>query len=230
MWGVFARKISSKGAFSPAKEFLVNQFKEYNQRKPAVATLANGNYVIAWILSRSGFTAASMSMPASSPPPARLSRRRFRSIPAQIGATRLMSRRSMTADLRWFGRRRTWQIRPTVGMFGGARSAGPARPKWRISASTHICSAINTGPNRGRPVRQPGGVDQLAQDGSREGVYGRFLQAERRWRAARCWSIRLGSVNNSTLRWRGTGSTISWWSGPVSWARRGLIFMARPIP
>jgi hypothetical protein len=55
MWGVFARKISGKGAFSPAKEFKVNQYTQFNQRKPAVATLANGNYVIAWISEQERF-------------------------------------------------------------------------------------------------------------------------------------------------------------------------------
>jgi hypothetical protein len=55
MWGVFARKISGKGAFSPAKEFQVNQYKEYNQRKPAVAALANGNYVISWVSEQERF-------------------------------------------------------------------------------------------------------------------------------------------------------------------------------
>jgi hypothetical protein len=55
MWGVFARKISGKGAFSPAKEFQVNQYTQYNQRKPSVATLANGNYVISWVSEQERF-------------------------------------------------------------------------------------------------------------------------------------------------------------------------------
>jgi hypothetical protein len=48
MWGIFARKLSAKGAASPAKDIQINQVSQYNQRKPAVATLANGNYVVAW--------------------------------------------------------------------------------------------------------------------------------------------------------------------------------------
>jgi hypothetical protein len=55
MWGVFARKLSAKGVASPAKEFQVNQYTAYNQRKPAVATLANGNYVIAWVSEQERF-------------------------------------------------------------------------------------------------------------------------------------------------------------------------------
>jgi hypothetical protein len=49
MWGVFARKISSTGIFATAKEFQVNKFTFSNQRKPAVAALVRGNYVIAWV-------------------------------------------------------------------------------------------------------------------------------------------------------------------------------------
>jgi hypothetical protein len=49
MWGVFARKINSEGACTTPKEFQVNEFTRSNQRKPAVAALARGNYVIAWV-------------------------------------------------------------------------------------------------------------------------------------------------------------------------------------
>jgi hypothetical protein len=55
MWGVYARKISNKGAFSPVKEFLVNQYTQYNQRKPAVTALANGQYVICWVSEQERF-------------------------------------------------------------------------------------------------------------------------------------------------------------------------------
>jgi hypothetical protein len=49
MYGVFARRLKSTGVGATAKEFQVNQFTPYNQRNPAVAALANGNYVVAWI-------------------------------------------------------------------------------------------------------------------------------------------------------------------------------------
>jgi len=55
MWGVYARKMSKAGVFSPAKEFKVNQYTQYNQRKPGVATLANGQYVIVWISEQERF-------------------------------------------------------------------------------------------------------------------------------------------------------------------------------
>jgi hypothetical protein len=55
MWGVYARKMSKTGVCSPVREFLVNQYTQYNQRKPAVATLANGQYVICWISEQERF-------------------------------------------------------------------------------------------------------------------------------------------------------------------------------
>jgi hypothetical protein len=55
MWGVYARRLTATGKGFPAKQFLVNQYTSYNQRNPAVATLASGNYVIAWISEQERF-------------------------------------------------------------------------------------------------------------------------------------------------------------------------------
>jgi len=49
MWGIYARKLNPSGAVAGKSEFKVNQYTQYNQRKPAVATLADGNFVVAWI-------------------------------------------------------------------------------------------------------------------------------------------------------------------------------------
>jgi hypothetical protein len=55
MWGVYARRLNQNGGALPVekgagtKQFLVNQFTSFNQRSPAVAVLANGNFVITWI-------------------------------------------------------------------------------------------------------------------------------------------------------------------------------------
>jgi hypothetical protein len=56
MWGVFARKLTAKGVAATTKEFQVSQFDQANQRKPAVATLTNGNYVICWISEQERFS------------------------------------------------------------------------------------------------------------------------------------------------------------------------------
>ncbi len=47
LWGVYAKRVLAVGR-APGKEFLVNEFVS-NQRSPAVAALANGNYAIAWV-------------------------------------------------------------------------------------------------------------------------------------------------------------------------------------
>ncbi|MGP8198897.1 MAG: InlB B-repeat-containing protein [Limisphaerales bacterium] len=55
MWGVYARRLTAAGKAikadndGSAKQFCVSQYTAYNQRNPAVATLAGGNYVIAWV-------------------------------------------------------------------------------------------------------------------------------------------------------------------------------------
>jgi hypothetical protein len=54
LWGVYARRILAGGRI-PVKEFRVNQYTSYNQRAPAVATLAGGNYVIVWVSEQERF-------------------------------------------------------------------------------------------------------------------------------------------------------------------------------
>lgn len=55
MWGVYARRLTAAGTAIRAdndgstKQFLVTQYTSFNQRNPAVATLASGNYVITWV-------------------------------------------------------------------------------------------------------------------------------------------------------------------------------------
>lgn len=55
LWGVYARRLTATGSATKAdndnsvKQFLVTQYTGYNQRNPAVAALAGGNYVIAWV-------------------------------------------------------------------------------------------------------------------------------------------------------------------------------------
>lgn len=55
--GVFARKIAPTGQMTPIHEFEVNQFNDSyntrgqraNRRQPAVALLANGNFIVTWV-------------------------------------------------------------------------------------------------------------------------------------------------------------------------------------
>ncbi len=63
MLGVFARQFSAAGK-PLGLEFQVNQTSLYNQRTPALAALANGNFVVAWIseLQRSGGSVGSVDV------------------------------------------------------------------------------------------------------------------------------------------------------------------------
>ena len=54
MQGVYAQRLSSTGG-KLGSEFRINQFSSYNQRNPAVATLANGNFVAVWISEQQRF-------------------------------------------------------------------------------------------------------------------------------------------------------------------------------
>src|SRR6185437_10104985 len=45
-------------------ETLVNQFTSNNQRAPAIAALANGNFVVAWVSEQERFTDANSGVPS----------------------------------------------------------------------------------------------------------------------------------------------------------------------
>jgi hypothetical protein len=56
---VYAKILSPSGV-TVSNTFLVNQFTNYNQRTPAVAALANGNFVIAWVSEQQRLLAPNM--------------------------------------------------------------------------------------------------------------------------------------------------------------------------
>jgi hypothetical protein len=183
LWGVFARKLSAKGAASPSKDIPVNQYTLYNQRKPAVATLANGDFVICWVSEQERaynsvdiyarvFTAAGTPDTSvnggdeiaintatnfcDTPDVAPLSDGGFTVVWAQKDA--------LVATNGW-------------DVWGRAFSASgtPAVADFRINTFLYgdqYRPKIAAGPSGSLVV-----WTSLAQDGSREGVFGRFLQA-----------------------------------------------------
>jgi hypothetical protein len=182
MWGIFARKISDKGAFSPAKEFQVNQYTQYNQRKSAVATLANGDYVVCWVSEQERFynsvdiyarvfTAAgkpdpsvnggdeiavnSGTYPCDTPDVAALN---------DGGFTVVWSQKDLAVATN------SWDI------WGRAFSASGSPEVTDFRINTYLYGdqyrpKIAAGPSGSMVV-----WTSLGQDGSREGVFGRFLQ------------------------------------------------------
>jgi hypothetical protein len=177
MWGVYARTLSDTGAFSPAKEFLVNQYKEYNQRNPAVATLANGNYVICWVSEQERFynsvdiyarvfTAAGAPVTDEIP----------------INSSTNICDTPDVAALNDGGFTVVWaqkdQAVPTNSwdVWGRAFSASGSPEVTDFRINTYLYGdqyrpKIAAGPSGSMVV-----WTSMAQDGSREGVFGRFLQ------------------------------------------------------
>jgi hypothetical protein len=176
MYGVYARKISKTGAFCTAKEFKVNQYSQYNQRKPAIATLANGQYVIAWISEQERFnnsvdvyarvfTAAGVPVTDE--------------IPINSGANPCDT--PDVAPLTDGGFTVVWAQKDTVAanswdVWGRAftASGSPEVADFRINTylfGDQYRPKIAAGPSGSLVV-----WTSMAQDGSREGVFGRFLQ------------------------------------------------------
>ncbi len=176
MYGVFARKFKPTGAAATAKEFRVNQYTDYNQRNPAVAVLANGNYVIAWVSERER-SATSVDVYARVYTDAGVPL--TDEIPVNSGTFPCSS--PSVAPLMDGGFTVVWAQKNTVITTNGWDICG--RP---FSASGMPESAdfgINTylygDQYQPRIAAGPTGSlvvwTSLGEDGSREGVYGRFL-------------------------------------------------------
>ena len=168
---------SAAGKGSPAREFQVNQYTQYNQRKPAVATLANGNYVISWVSENERannsvdvyariFTAAGAPVTDEIP------------INSATGACDTPD----VAPLGDGGFTVVWAQKDPVivsnswDVWGRAfNSAGsPFVQDFRINTflfGDQIRPKIAAGPSGSLVV-----WTSMGQDGSREGVFGRFLQ------------------------------------------------------
>ena len=182
MWGIFAREISSKGAFTPAKEFVVNQFTQYNQRKSAVAALANGDFVVCWVSEQERFYGsvdiyARVFTPAGKPD---TSVNGGDEIP--INSSSNYCDTPDVAALNDGGFTVVWTQKdlsnPTNSwdIWGRAFSASgsPEVTDFRINAflpGDQYRPKIAAGPSGSMVV-----WTSMAQDGSREGVFGRFLQ------------------------------------------------------
>jgi hypothetical protein len=177
MWGVFARTLSAKGVGSPAKEFQVNQYTPYNQRKPAVAVLANGNFVIAWISEQERFNNSvdvyARIFTASGEPVTD-------EIPIDSGTNWCDT--PDVAPLNDGGFTVVWAQKDRVvvtnswDVWGRAfsSSGSPEVADFRINTflfGDQYRPKIAAGPSGSLVV-----WTSLGQDGSREGVFGRFLQ------------------------------------------------------
>jgi len=176
MWGVYARRLTAQGRGVPAKQFLVNQYTSYNQRNPAVAVLANGNYVIAWVSEQERsvtsidvyariFTAAGVPVTDE--------------IPLNSGTNACAA--PAVAALNDGGFTAVWSEKDALVATNGwdiwgrafSASGSPEVAEFRINTFLYgdqFAPKIAAGPSGSLVV-----WTSLGQDGSREGVFGRFL-------------------------------------------------------
>ena len=182
MFGIYARKLSASGALV-GNEFLVNQATRYNQRNPDVATLTNGNVIIVWVSEQERFLTTTYSA-GSVDVYARLFDASGNAVSSEIlinsgnnfcanpsvaalangGFTVVWSEKdALSSSNSWeiLGRSFSTEGLATGGDFkiNSTTYGDQYRPK--ISAVGNDCAVVWT---------------SLAQDGDREGVYGRLLQ------------------------------------------------------
>jgi hypothetical protein len=174
LWGIYARRVLGTGK-TTAKEFLVNQYVS-NQRAPAIATLAGGNYVIVWVSEQERYNNSSdiyarVFTPAGVPMTGEILINSAESIcdsPAVAplndgGFTVVWSQKDKLVPTN------SWDVwgRPFTA------SGTPETADFRINTYLYgdqYRPQIAAGPSGSLVV-----WTSLVQDGSREGVYGRFL-------------------------------------------------------
>jgi len=185
-FGIYARRLSSSGQVV-SNEFLVNQTTSYSQRSPAVATLANGNVIVAWISEFERFGNPYQTEDLS-PFSIDVYGRLFDPLGNPLSDEILLnSGNNMCAN-------------PSIaGLSGGGftivwseKDAQSRSNSWEIMGRSFSAEGVATGGDfkintntygdQYRPKIAAVGNDcaviwtSLGQDGSREGVFGRFLQ------------------------------------------------------
>lgn len=175
-WGIYSRRLLASGKAATAKETVVNQYSLFNQRNPAVTTLANGNYVVSWVSEGQRYI-------NSADVYARVFTLAGKAVTDEIlinSASNLCSRPNL-APLNDGGFTVVWSQKDVVrtngwDIWGRAFTASgqPEVPAFRINAYLYgdqVLPRIASGPTGSLVV-----WTSMAQDGSREGVFGRFLQ------------------------------------------------------
>ena len=175
MMGVYARKVGVTAAAS-GKEFQVNQYAGYNQRTPAVATLADGNYVIVWISEQERYfesvdVYARIFTPAGVPVTDEISINSGANIcanPAVAGSsdggfTVVWSEKDKLV------RTNSWDIMGRAFSSSGAPTVADFKVNSFVYGDQYR-PKLASGPTGSLVV-----WTSLGEDGSREGVFGRFL-------------------------------------------------------
>ncbi len=186
-------QILSPGGQKVGGEFLINQFTNFNQRTPSVAALAGGGFVVAWVSEQQRQLAAAagaasnyVSSAGSLNPSVDIYARVFAAGGAAVGSEFLVNADNnpcanpAVAAAADGGFLITWSVRDMVApansldifarTFAGGGVGGPA-----FYVNSHVYG------DQYAPRVSSLGLDylvtwtSLGQDGSREGVYGRFV-------------------------------------------------------
>jgi hypothetical protein len=188
MMGIYARKISANGTLG--NEVLVNETTSYNQRSPAIATLANGSIIVVWVSELQRFQAqyGSSEDPLLGRDSIDIYGRLFDALgeaSPEIGplnsGNNICANPSVAAlpnggfTLAWsekdsLSRSNSWEVMGRS--FSGEGIATGA--DFKINTNTYgdqYCPKIAAVGNDCAVV-----WTSLGQDGSREGIYGRLLQ------------------------------------------------------
>lgn len=224
MWGIYARRLMATGKTiasdnaGSTKQFLATQYTQYNQRNPAVAALASGNYVIAWVSEQERFVNsvdiyvrvfAANGVAVTD------------EIPVNSGSNVCHS--PAVAALPDGGFTVVWAQQnaqvPTNGwdVWGRAFSASgsPLASDFTINTTLNgdqYAPKIAAGPSGSLVV-----WTSLGQDGSREGVFGRFLQggtqvAGAEFQVNTTW---ISQQMHQAVAWDGVGHFLVVWTSFV---------------
>jgi hypothetical protein len=177
LFGIFAQRISPTGS-KVGSEFLVNQFTPNNQRSPAIATLSDGNFAVAWV-TEGQRTADTIDVYSRifAPDGKPLSGEFLVNTTTNICSTPTIATLQGSFVIGWseattIGVGDTWDIFARGLSNDGSFSSAPVR----VNAHTN-------GDQYAPKIASTGGAymmvwTSLGQDTSREGVYGRMLNAQ----------------------------------------------------
>jgi hypothetical protein len=236
MQGIYAQRLSSSGQ-KLGSEFRVNQFTVYNQRNPALTVLSNGDFVVAWISEQQRFERsmdvyARVYSPAGAPLGNEFRVNTADKFCATPGVTGLAEGGFMVA----WGQRdpdlpdNGWDVFGRLFNASGEALAAPSR------LNAHIYG------DQFAPKFGPTGAENLVvwtslgQDGSEEGVFGRFIGGAGQVVGTEC------QVNTRTVSKQmhpavaadGTGKLLVVWTGYMAGSGFDLFAQrydaVRPLP
>lgn len=184
MMGIYARTITDAGKLG--SEVQLNQTTDYNQRSPSVVTLKNGNLVVAWVSEFERFgTATDPYSPMSLDVYARILDPAGNPISDEIllNAANNFCANPALAALANGGFTAVWSEKDLASRSNSWEIVGRSFADDGVAVGSDFKINTYTYGDQYRPKITAVGNDcvvvwtSLGQDGSREGVYGRILQA-----------------------------------------------------